>query len=386
MKLLYITNARIPSRRAHSVQIMKMCEAFSRASLPQGKKVEVELVVAKRREAIAEDPFDYYGVTHSFTIKKLPCIDLALGKFGHVLQLASFAIVGLVYTMTHKADLIYTRDEIFAPLIALTPWRKKTVYEVHTRRDFFFTRIALQHIPRLVMISGGLKTYYTQTYHIDPDKILVAHDGATLESFAFMESKNELRTRLGLPTDRFIVGHIGKATTLGKPKGVEEVVQAAAQARATQPEVFLLLAGLEAGEFPIMQALLKEANMPEDSYALVGHIPQKDFPIYFVTCDALIMNYPDTEHYRLFMSPIKMFEYMASKAAIITTDLPVVREVLSDDEAWFVKAGDTDGLAKRIGEVVEHKQEAAAKSRHAFEKVKEYSWQKRANAILEATH
>ena len=33
MKLIYIVNARIPTEKAHGVQIMKMCEAFAAAGI-----------------------------------------------------------------------------------------------------------------------------------------------------------------------------------------------------------------------------------------------------------------------------------------------------------------------------------------------------------------
>lgn len=380
MKLLYITNARIPSRRAHSVQIMKMCEAFSSAQY-KGEVVSVELVVARRWKEIEGDPFDFYGVSQTFTIKKLPCIDLPLGKFGHVLQLVSFACAGFVYALTHKADLIYTRDEIFAPLIALT-W-KKAIYEVHSRRDFFWNVFAIKHIWRVVMISGGLKTYYAGTYSIAPEKILVAHDGVTLANFDVQESKESIRAHLGLPSDRFVIGHLGKATTLGKPKGVEEIINAFAFVLQTHQEAFLFLAGLEEKEISIMESLLQKAAVPTSAYQLVGHVQQKDFPPYFKACDALVMNYPNTEHYRLFMSPIKMFEYMASGVPVVTTDLPVVREVLDEADAWFVKPDDIEDLAQGITNALEQKAESEKKAQSAFEKVGEqYTWEKRAQEIL----
>ena len=54
MKLYYIANARIPTEKAHGVQIMKMCEAFVDAGH------EVKLIVPKRKNPIQEDPFAYY--------------------------------------------------------------------------------------------------------------------------------------------------------------------------------------------------------------------------------------------------------------------------------------------------------------------------------------
>ena len=52
-KLIYIANARIPTEKAHGIQIMKMCEAFA------GLGVDVEIIVPKRsvKALINEDPF-----------------------------------------------------------------------------------------------------------------------------------------------------------------------------------------------------------------------------------------------------------------------------------------------------------------------------------------
>ena len=48
MKIKYITNARIPTEKAHGYQICKMCEEFGRVG------VEVELIEKKNIFAIDE--------------------------------------------------------------------------------------------------------------------------------------------------------------------------------------------------------------------------------------------------------------------------------------------------------------------------------------------
>ena len=63
--ILYIANIRLPTEKAHGVQIMEMCSAFS----AQG--VNVELVVPKRRNTLIEDPFDFYKIKNNFTISRL---------------------------------------------------------------------------------------------------------------------------------------------------------------------------------------------------------------------------------------------------------------------------------------------------------------------------
>ena len=72
MKIIYIANVRMPTEKAHGIQIMKMCEAFSLAEF------EVELVVPWRFNKIEENAFDFYGVKRNFKIKKIFSLDLNL--------------------------------------------------------------------------------------------------------------------------------------------------------------------------------------------------------------------------------------------------------------------------------------------------------------------
>ena len=91
MKLVYITNARIPTEKAHGVQIMKACEAFADAG------AEVRLLVSDRTTPIAKDPFDFYGVRRNFTITRIKSFDAFrfesyLGRLSFWLNSISFLI------------------------------------------------------------------------------------------------------------------------------------------------------------------------------------------------------------------------------------------------------------------------------------------------------
>ena len=55
-KIIYIANIRIPTERAHGIQIINMCEAFAHEG------IEVELLVPWRFNDIYEDTFLYYDL------------------------------------------------------------------------------------------------------------------------------------------------------------------------------------------------------------------------------------------------------------------------------------------------------------------------------------
>ena len=86
MRLVYIANIRLPTEKAHGVQIMKTCEAF--AALGH----TVELVVPNRKTPIAEELFGYYGIQNRFQVTKLAVWDtVGFGRVGFFLESVLFA-------------------------------------------------------------------------------------------------------------------------------------------------------------------------------------------------------------------------------------------------------------------------------------------------------
>jgi len=88
-------------------------------------------------------------------------------------------------------------------------------------------------------------------------------------------------------------------------------------------------------------------------------------------------------HYRFFMSPLKMFEYMASRRPIVATDLPSIREVLSESSAVLVPPGNTEKLKEAIKYLIDNPEAGKKLADNAFQKVQEYTWDKRAEKIVD---
>jgi len=106
MKLIYFANVRFPNKKAHGIQIAKMCEALVLAG------VELELIVPNKRLEYEDDPKSFYGLSCSIPITRLFVLDIfSRTPFGFYLSSLSFGLSSLVYLLFHRSyDAIYSID------------------------------------------------------------------------------------------------------------------------------------------------------------------------------------------------------------------------------------------------------------------------------------
>jgi glycosyltransferase involved in cell wall biosynthesis len=121
---------------------------------------------------------------------------------------------------------------------------------------------------------------------------------------------------------------------------------------------------------------------------LTGFIENSRLPLVQAATDILLMPYSlsisssSGQDIAEVINPMKMFEYMAVGRAIITADLPVIREVLDETQAVFCQPGNITAWKSAIeGLLADEKQRwlLAAEARREVEK---YTWIARAQKAL----
>jgi len=359
MKITYIANSRIPTEKAHGIQIMKMCEAF--ATLGH----DVELVVPRRLNPIKDDPFEYYGIKKTFEITRIPTIDLVqFGRIGFWIQLLIFSEFATWFLLFKKTDIIYTRDE--APAFYMSVFGKNVVWEAHGERMNFFIKNLLNKTKAIVTITKGIRDFYIKN-RADANKILVAHDGVDINMFSVENSKEDARKDLDLPIDKTVVLYTGH---MYEWKGAQVLADAARSFTGSQKAVFVGGTDKDIETF-------KKKNLDNKNIDIVGHRPYTEMPLWVRAADVLII--PNTKE--IPTSPMKLFEYMASGTPIVASDLPSLREVLNDQNAVFVESNNPDTLTSGIQQVFKEKNESLNKAKRAQEDVKQYSWENRVKEV-----
>jgi glycosyltransferase involved in cell wall biosynthesis len=375
--IIYIVNARIPTQKAHGVQIMHTCEALARSG------ARVELVIPHRRTDIKVDPFEYYSVEPVFSIRKVFVPDLIwAGPIGFVLHEWLFVQrVKNYLKQFNSPQIVYVRGEMFFLKFASLATRHRMFFESHIKPKNFE-----KDLPQYLKTAGivVVTKYYKRELESAgfADRVLWAPDGVDLRLFAAIGNKDTARQEFQLPLDKTIVGYVGKLTTMEQDKGVDHLLQAFFEVWQRNKNAYLLIVGATDHEQPEVSRQLIELGIPSESFKVVGHVPHAKALNYMRVVDVLIMNYPDSAHYAHYMSPLKLFEYMASGVPIISTDLPSVRDVLHEKNALLVPPGEPGALATAIDTVFSDPQMASALAQQARIDVTQYSWEARARSIF----
>jgi len=380
MKLVYVTNARVPSEKAHPYQIMKMCEAFKQHG------VDVHLIIPWRVQTsemrAVKSIWEYYGISEQFNIRKIPCIDfLWITYYLHLppwLELTiwwllsfSFAAFATVYLLFDRADIYYSRDVL---TLGFLSFFKKNIYlERHQKAKLVrLARLLFNRINRLIVITSYLKDFFTKL-SVPEGKILVAPDGVDLGMFDTSLSKGEARKQLGIPSDEKVICYTGHLYTW---KGVYILARSAKYLK----EAKVYFVGGTPDDIQNFRKFIRENDL--SNIVIVGHVPPSNVPQYLAASDVVVL--PNIqEGWSYSTSPLKLFEYMASRRPIVASDLPVIREVLNHGNAILVEPGNPEALAEGICVVLDNEELADRIVEKAYSEVYQYTWLMRAKGILE---
>ena len=362
----------MPTAKAHGLQVMKMCQVFVK------KGVSVELVTGRRFHQLSHaNPFIYYNIKERFKIKKIFSIDLIplqniIGRLGLWTQSLSFAILAGFYLLFQKTDIIYSRD-LFS-LFFLSWFKSNLIYEAHTfPKHFFLYKYIFKKVKAIIVITQNLKNFFIER-GISGDKILVAPDGVDLGEFNISQSQEQCRKNLNLSMDKKIILYTGH---LFKWKGVSVLAEAGQY--LDKNCLIIFVGGLERDVENFKSQVSGFKNI-----SVLGHQPHSQIPYYLKAADVLVLpNSAKVKISEYWTSPMKMFEYMASQRPIVASDLPSIREVLNENNAVLVGSDSPADLARGIEKVLKNPNFSVKIARQTFEDVKKYTWEKRAQSILE---
>lgn len=350
--LYYLTSIKFPNKKAHSIQIQKMCEALS-------KKFKVKLICK----------YDNDLNDHNFNHKLFKIIDINF-PIKNRFYLLLFKIIYLIQLKIDKEDILFSRDPHFAFLGIL---KFSNIYlELHNKYldksnlSYYFILILSKFRKiNIIFISKALFEIYKKQINFKC-KTIIAHDGAELIK---TKITNALNAKLK-------VGYCGH---LYKGRGIPLLIELA---NYFEDIIFNIAGGLDED----LNYFKKNFKLPKNIY-FHGFINHANVPEFLNKNDILIAPYEkklgngvkDTSE---FMSPLKIFEYMSANKPIICSNHKVLNEIMNNEEALFC---DPDKFIDWIKAINKFRDVTIRKyyAKNSYEKfIQSYTWESRIKKIF----
>jgi len=377
MKLIYIANMRLPTEKAHGLEVMKLCEAFAKLGL------NVELIIPWTFNKLKGDPFEFYKAEKIFKIKKLPALDLLfLGIFPNfffLLRSLCFSKCVLIYFFFKKLQgklkdtIFFSHDHI--PLYFISFLDLPFVFDIHDfpSKNFLYRRVLKKAFGFAVQTKWKIGEL-GRRFGIPPSKIVYWPNGTEVSDFDIALPATEARGRLNLPQEKKIIIYTGHFFSW---KGTDTLALASAYLGEDTAVYFVGGAPEDAEKF---KTFISENRL--DKVRLVGFRPHEEIPFWLKAADVLVLpNTAKEDISKFYTSPMKLFEYMASGRPIVASDIPSIAEILNQNNAVLVEPDNPKELAGGIKKVLADRDLAKRIASRAYEDVQKYTWIERARLI-----
>lgn len=313
MRIYYLSDSTVPSSRANSVQVMKMCQAFAQ----NGHTVVLFAYKGDRNE---NGIYEHYDVTRCFEISGIPGSSIP-----GIRRLRRMYAARLSPKLQSLPDIFYGRDPY--SLLSVASLGVPLIFEAHTPAEtrmekYFVGRLlSIRTLARLVVVSQALACEYLSAYPwFSEARVLVAHDGADVP-----RCTDNLDSRIAWPGRKGVL-QLGYVGSLYPGKGAEIVAELASRLPKYD---FHIVGGDKKGTEKIQK------RFTGSNLFMHGHVEHayvynylRNIDIGLLPCQEKVV-ISGGINIGYWMSPLKLFEYMASESSIIGSNLPVITEVLT---------------------------------------------------------
>lgn len=370
MKIAVIAQGSVPAQTANSIQNMKMAAALA------GTGSEVRVFAPGKDPKIPWSQLtNHYGLKDQFALEWIP-----LRPF---LRRYDFALSAVRAAQGWGADLVYTRLPQAATLAA----RRNilTIFELHDLPSgtmgpwLLRSFLRSQGSCRLIVNTHHLAAEIRSRFRLPEreDFLVMAPNGVDVDRYAHLPEPAEARKTLGQP-EGFTAGYAGH---LYAGRGIELILELARDLPAMR---FLLVGGRPEDVLKRKQEARHLTNIH-----FTGFVPNAELPAYQAACDVFLMPHgrkvagSSGADIAEFTNPLKMFEYLACGRPILASDLPILREVLNEENAVILPGDDKQAWMDALQALQASPARRKALGDAGRLTAAGFSWEKRAQRILQ---
>lgn len=237
------------------------------------------------------------------------------------------------------------------------------------------TRISTSLSERIVVVGLGLKTSLAQSDNITLNKIRVIPNGANVQVFRSMDQSAK-RRELGLNENCYYVGFVGNVAPW---QGLECLTAAAPYVLNEIPETRFLIVG----DGVLKQKLIQIVNRMglSTKFIFTGKVRYEEIPKYINSFDLCVAPFTGS---KVWLSPLKIYEYLACEKPVITSDIPGIDFVERVNAGRCIPPENSNMLAQMIVEVLGDAELRRLMGRNGrIEILTKYTWSHAANKVEE---
>ncbi len=384
MRIAYVYLTDVRSNWANVIQTLQMCESLS-------KLHEVNFFHPFLFRGTLNDRLSFFYISRTFVVTRLVALGPLRSKYLDFTNRIIFFFQILLYLYFYDYDLIYTRDFSFLVFLSWLPRvlrpKKKLIYEPHKIYYFSSEKVddlrleveCLKLPDSFIAVSHGVGQGLIQL-GVEENKIDVIPNAVKVDKFSIDFDMEGFREENNISSGDVTIIYTGSWETW---KGVDVLIKAFARVLKKAANCKLILVG--GGEDDLIKAreLIKNLEICAERILLVGFISQFEVVKYLKISDiGVIPTIRKSEGIR-YTSPLKLFEYMASGLAVVASDLPSIREILTDEEAAFFEPESEYDLAEKLTDLVDDRMKTERMGLLMAARVKDFTYEERCRRVTE---
>jgi len=272
-------------------------------------------------------------------------------------------VPGLFLSFLKKAPIVFTMH-------GLTPWMREydSIFEEKFRKFLWLTSELhfLRRANHIITVNRALQDHLVSNWDIPKSKITYIPNG--IEPSFFTERENHsVREKYGLPSHYCLF--VGQ---LISRKGIKYLLEALDNAA----DVKCVIVG--SGPERSRLANLFEKLESDGKIVPLGNVPFEDLVDLYQGADFFVL--PSLSE----ALSLTLLEAMASGIPVVASDLPGLRDVVTEGhDGFLVPPADVEKLRERMELLAENTSLCKKMGRNARETVKKYSWSEIAKKTVE---
>ena len=373
-KIFYFANI-FPGIKANHLQRAKMLDSFTRNS------VEAKFILRRLKES-TENIKSLYDLRSKPECEEIGSIKILPIRYDFYYKLnLTKKLRELNNSETRETAAIYARYDSGYLVEKIAQFKVnrapkpflKFVVEVH--QDDYNPEV-LKLLDGVVVLNTFLKNHLIES-GIDAKKILVAGSGVDLDAYEkiFGRDVSSIRKELGLPTDRYIIGYTGNLSG-------DKIDTLVKSAKYLEEAYLIVIVGGNADDIKRTRQLITREKV-DSRIRLEGHKPASRVPLYQLSSDILAMPYSRKLSFLNSRSPQKLYEYMATRKPIVSSDFEITRSILDDESCVFIEPNDPKAMSEAFELCVKDRSFSRSISERAFDTVQNFSYEKRAKRVMD---